>query len=133
MKTHAALGARTLRTVHDRFPENEFVGMGIEIAQSHHERWDGTGYPEGLSGEGIPLCARIVAIADFYDAVRSKRCYKPAIPHDETCAMIFSGTGSQFDPEVVGVFGGLIDTFRDVWQRMDLGDLDGDCAAANAA
>jgi putative two-component system response regulator len=121
MKTHAALGARTLRTVHERFPENEFVRMGIDIAQSHHERWDGSGYPEGQAEDQIPLCARIVAVADFYDAVRSRRCYKTAVPHDETCDMVMNGSGSLFDPEIVKVFGGLKDTFRDVWNKMDQG------------
>jgi putative two-component system response regulator len=133
MKTHAALGARTLRTVHERFPDNEFIRMGIDIAQSHHERWDGSGYPDGLSGEAIPLCARIVAVADFYDAVRSKRCYKPAIPHEETCAMILKENGKLFDPDVVSVFSGLRDSFRDVWRRMDEGGSVRDFSFANAA
>jgi putative two-component system response regulator len=126
MKMHAALGARTLRTVHEKYPENDFIAMGIDIAQSHHEKWDGSGYPEGLSGERIPLCARIVAVADFYDAVRSKRCYKPARSHDETCAMIFAVCGTHFDPEVLAVFRGLTDTFRDVWDRMAEGQHPGD-------
>jgi len=126
MKTHAALGARTLRTVHEKYPENDFIAMGIDIAQSHHERWDGTGYPNGLKGEQIPLCARIVAVADFYDAVRSKRCYKPARTHDETCAMMFAACGTHFDPEVLAVFRGLTDTFSDVWDRMAQGRSAGD-------
>jgi putative two-component system response regulator len=119
--------------VHERFPDNEFIRMGIDIAQSHHERWDGSGYPDGLSGEAIPLCARIVAVADFYDAVRSKRCYKPAIPHEETCAMILKENGKLFDPDVVSVFSGLRDSFRDVWRRMDEGGSVRDFSFANAA
>jgi len=118
MKNHAVLGARTLRTVHDRYPENDFIGMGIEIAQSHHERWDGGGYPEGLSCDRIPLCARLVAVADSYDAIRSWRCYKPAIPHDEACSILLSHSDGQFDPDVMKVFSGLMDTFRDVWNQM---------------
>lgn len=118
MKTHTTLGARTLRTVHERYPENVFIAMGIDIAQSHHERWDGHGYPEGLSGEKIPLCARIVAVADFYDAVRSKRCYKAARTHVETCALMYAERGTHFDPEVLDVFRGLHETYADVWHRM---------------
>ena len=88
MKTHTTLGAQTLSTVRDRYPDNEFVELGIEIAASHHEWWDGTGYPNGLAGEEIPLSARILAIADCYDALRSSRVYKPAIPHAEVCSII---------------------------------------------
>ncbi|HVV44862.1 MAG TPA: response regulator, partial [Bryobacteraceae bacterium] len=76
MKAHAACGAETLEAVRNRYPDNEFLGMGIEVTRSHHEWWDGTGYPDGLAGEQIPLCARILAIVDCYDALRSSRRYK---------------------------------------------------------
>lgn len=125
MKTHAAVGARTLRTVYDRYPDNEFIGMGIEVAQSHHERWDGSGYPDGLAGEEIPLCARLMAVADCYDALRSKRCYKSAKLHEETCAIILEESGRQFDPAVVAVFSSMADMFRDVWTLIDTGPDDG--------
>jgi putative two-component system response regulator len=124
MKTHTIVGAQTLRSVHQRFPDNTFTAMGIEIAQSHHEWWDGTGYPDGLAGEEIPLCARILAVADCYDAIRSKRCYKPAISHDEACAIILRNSAKHFDPAVTAVFSVLAETFRDVGKRMDTG-LDG--------
>jgi len=120
MKTHAALGAQTLRTLHGRYPDNELIEIGIEIAQSHHERWDGTGYPDGLAGEVIPLRARILAVADCYDAIRSRRCYKPAIPHDETCAIILQESGKHFDPTVTAVFSELAGTFQDMWRQMDM-------------
>ena len=71
------------------------------IAASHHERWDGKGYPVGLSGEAIPLEARIVSVADVYDALTSKRVYKPAMPHGEALRLIAEGKGTQFDPQVV--------------------------------
>lgn len=119
MQTHTTIGAQTLRSVHQRFPDNSFTAMGIEIAQSHHEWWDGSGYPEGLAGEQIPLCARILAVADCYDALRSKRCYKPAIPHTETLAIIVRETGKHFDPAIVAVFTELAETFRDVWNGMN--------------
>jgi putative two-component system response regulator len=119
MKTHTVIGAQILRAVHHRYPNNEFTEMGIKIAQSHHERWDGTGYPEGLAGEKIPLCARILAIADCYDALRSRRCYKQAIPHEETSAIILQNSGKHFDPAVTAVFSELADTFRDGWNWLD--------------
>ena len=118
MKTHATLGAETLRAVHARYPENDFIGMGIEIAQSHHERWNGTGYPQGLSGENIPLSARILALADCYDAIRSQRCYKAAVPHYETMDMLLRESGKHFDPAIVAVFANLADTIRDAWERI---------------
>ena len=73
MKTHTTLGAQTLEAVKTRYPQNEFLRLGIEIARCHHERWDGNGYPAGLKGTGIPLSARIMAVADSYDAARSRR------------------------------------------------------------
>jgi putative two-component system response regulator len=75
MKTHTTIGAHTLRGVGEKYPKNGFVTMGAEIAQSHHERWDGSGYPQGLVGEAIPLAARIMSVADIYDALRTTRRY----------------------------------------------------------
>jgi putative two-component system response regulator len=118
MKTHAVLGYQTLRAVHARYPDNDFIEMGIEAARSHHEWWDGPGYPDGLAGEEIPLCARIVAVADCYDAMRSRRCDKPAQAHDETCAAILRDGGKHFDPAITAVFIELAGAFRDVWNRM---------------
>ncbi len=118
MKTHTVVGAQTLRSVHEKYPDNAFIAMGIEVARSHHEWWDGAGYPDGRAGDEIPLSARIVAVADCYDAIRSRRRYKPAVPHAETCAIILGESGSHFDPGVMAVFTELADTFRDVSERM---------------
>ena len=74
------------------------------IAWAHHERWDGGGYPRGLKGDEIPIEARIVALADVYDALTSKRIYKPSLPHDQAQKIIIAGSGSHFDPKVVTVF-----------------------------
>jgi len=104
MKTHTNLGAATLQSVHEQFPENAFVTMGIDIARSHHERWDGKGYPDGLQGESIPLSARIMTVADVYDALRSKRCYKDAFSHEKSHNIIIEGSGTQFAPSVVAAF-----------------------------
>jgi putative two-component system response regulator len=124
MKTHTVLGSQTLRTVLDRYPDNAFVAMGIEVARSHHEWWNGAGYPDGHAGEEIPLSARIVAVADCYDAIRSKRRYKPAIPHAETCAIILGESGKHFDPGVIAVFTELADSFREVSERMAASDTE---------
>jgi len=104
MKTHARIGAETLDAALKRFPNAKFLRMARDIAASHHERWDGQGYPEGLKGEAIPLCARIVALADVYDALTSKRVYKHAFAHDVAKGIIINDAGSHFDPAVVGAF-----------------------------
>jgi putative two-component system response regulator len=104
IKQHTVIGAHTLEQVYQLYPHNHFIAMGIEIARSHHERWDGRGYPDGLKGTSIPLSARIVSLADVYDALRSERCYKQALPHEEALAQIVQGAGTQFDPRLAKVF-----------------------------
>jgi len=104
MKTHTTLGSDTLKAVRDEYPKNTFLAMGIEVVRSHHERWDGGGYPDGLADDEIPLCARIMAVADVYDAMRSKRVYKAPATHEECCEVILKGAGAHFDPAVVEVF-----------------------------
>lgn len=112
MKTHTLIGAQTLEAVRSVHPRNEFLGMSIAIARCHHERWDGSGYPLGLFRESIPLPARIVAVADVYEVLRSKRPYKTALAHDESVRIIGQGSGIQFDPYVVKAFQDLADEFR---------------------
>ncbi len=104
MQSHAAHGADTLSAVARQYPHNFFLNMGHEIARFHHERWNGAGYPEGLSGDTIPLCARIMAVSDVYDALTSKRCYKEAFSHEKACSILEKDSGSHFDPAVVGAF-----------------------------
>ena len=98
MKTHTTLGAQTLDAALRQFPEVKFLRMGRDIAATHHERYDGTGYPKGLGGENIPLCGRIVAFADVYDALTSKRVYKAAYAHDVAKPMLVEESGAHFDP-----------------------------------
>ena len=119
MKTHAAMGAETLKTVYKKYPKNTFIKMGIEIARSHHEKWDGSGYPDGLKEGEIPLAAGIMAVADVYDALRSKRVYKDAFPHDKCRAIIVEGTGKHFNPRIVDAFLNLENTFKEIRDRMD--------------
>jgi len=104
MKAHAGIGAETLSEVNRLHPGNDFIRLGIEIAESHHEKWDGTGYPYGLAGESIPLVGRILALADVYDALTSKRCYKEGFSHARSLEIIIDGSGKHFDPDVVDAF-----------------------------
>ncbi|HUO07556.1 MAG TPA: response regulator [Phycisphaerae bacterium] len=118
MKTHAQIGAQTLDAALRRFPNAKFLQMARSIAASHHEKFDGTGYPMGLSGENIPLCGRIVALADVYDALTSRRVYKPAMSHEQAKEIIVRDSGSHFDPEIVAAFLGHEGEFEAVRQRM---------------
>lgn len=104
MRCHTIIGANTLRAVAQKHPGNSFIRMGIEIAESHHEKWDGSGYPFGLKGEAIPLAARILSLADVYDALTSVRCYKDAYSHERSRGIIVEGTGKHFDPRIVEAF-----------------------------
>ena len=104
MQAHATLGGKCLQKIEQRLGTSNFLEMAREIALYHHESWDGTGYPHGLIGERIPLAARIVAIADVYDAMAFKRVYKKAMPHEVCVDEIRAGTGKKFDPELVKVF-----------------------------
>jgi putative two-component system response regulator len=104
MRTHPIVGAETLREVDRQHPGNAFVKTGIEIAEAHHEKWNGTGYPFGLEGGDIPLVARILALGDVYDALTSRRCYKKAFAPDEARRIINDDRGVHFDPDVVDAY-----------------------------
>jgi putative two-component system response regulator len=121
MKTHSAFGANTLNAVLARHPGNRFLRMGVDVARSHHEKWDGSGYPDGLAGAAIPLSGRITALADFYDALRSKRCYHEPFTHENTRRMIREGRGTHFDPDVVDAFMALEAEFERV--RDEMGEI----------
>jgi len=99
VKTHTVLGARLLTG-----SGAPVLELGCQIAETHHERWDGTGYPNGLAGEEIPLVGRIVAVADVFDALTHERPYKDAWPEEDALAEITQGAGGQFDPLVVAAF-----------------------------
>lgn len=104
MKTHALIGGETLRAVDKQHPGNTFLCMGIDIAEGHHEKWDGSGYPRAIAGEKIPLAARILALGDVYDALTSKRCYKEKFSHEKSRGIIVEGRDKHFDPAVVDAF-----------------------------
>jgi putative two-component system response regulator len=104
MKEHTLIGGDTLRAVAEGTPTAQFLVMAQDIAMTHHERFDGRGYPNGLAGGQIPLCGRIVALADVYDALRSKRVYKSAFTHETARSTIVQESGKQFDPDIVQAF-----------------------------
>jgi len=120
MKRHTIKGAETLFLVAKRYPSNAFLNMGLDIARWHHEKWNGLGYPDGLAGEKIPLCARIMAVADVYDALTSKRCYKEPMPHEQAVGIIRKDAGSHFDPAVAGAFEQIEGDFNRI--RAELGN-----------
>jgi len=126
MKTHAEIGAVTLDSVIEENGHQGFLAMGRDIAWCHHERWSGEGYPRGLQGEEIPLAARILALADVYDALTTVRPYKQAWTHDDAIKWIQDNSGTQFDPDVVAAFMRHAEEARAICER--LGDNEHDFA-----
>jgi putative two-component system response regulator len=119
MKTHTTIG-------HDAIVQAEsaqgdtplgYLRMAREIAHSHHEKWDGSGYPQGLAGDAIPMSARLMAVADVYDALISTRIYKAGVPHDRAVQEIFHGRGSHFDPDMTDAFVEIQDEFAAIAER----------------
>lgn len=115
MRGHATLGGDILEEVMRESRAGGFLKMAREIARSHHEWWDGTGYPDGLSGVDIPLAARIVAVADVFDAITSKRPYKPACTPEQAREHIVGAAGKHFDPAIVAAFMAGYDRFLQIW------------------
>ena len=109
MKVHTSVGGKLISELFAGMNDAEFLKMAEEIAVSHHERWDGTGYPSRLKGEEIPISARIMAIADVYDALISVRVYKPAFTPEKALEIIFSESGTHFDPDILRVVEGIKD------------------------
>ena len=117
MKRHTFYGRNAIQSAERKFGKgvnNRFLQFGKEMAYTHHEKWDGSGYPEGLNGEDISFLGRIMAIADVYDALISKRPYKPPFTHEEAVSFIARGKGTHFDPEVVEAFLKVHEKFRKI-------------------
>ncbi|MDR3234575.1 MAG: response regulator [Planctomycetaceae bacterium] len=112
MKKHAAYGVFIIKKIEENAPESDFLKHAEIFAGTHHEKWDGTGYPQGLSGEDIPLLGRLMAIADVYDALISDRPYKKRFSHEEAVRIIMESKGTQFDPVLTDVFEQTADEFR---------------------
>lgn len=104
IKEHAACGGEIIKSSFRNLDNPEFLHIAYEVARYHHERYNGKGYPEGLVGEQIPLHARIMAIADVFDAVSQNRCYRDAMSLDECFAIIKNGIGTDFDPRLAEIF-----------------------------
>jgi putative two-component system response regulator len=118
MKTHTTIGAQTLDAAASEYPGVGYLRLSRDIALSHHERYDGSGYPAGLTGDDIPLCGRIVALADVYDALTSRRVYKPAYAHEVARELIFDEAGKHFDPLVVEAFRQVEDRFIETREKL---------------
>jgi putative two-component system response regulator len=119
MKTHTTAGSETLDAALRQHPNAAFLRMARDIAASHHERLDGQGYPNHLVGEQIPLCGRIVALADVYDALTTKRVYKAAFTHEIARSIIINESSTHFDPGVVDAFQASEEQFLATRQRYD--------------
>lgn len=116
MKTHTTLGRDAIQQAETElgFTTTSFLRYAKDIAISHHEKWDGSGYPKGLKGDEIPVSGRLMAIADVYDALISKRIYKPAFPHEKVVDIISSDRGKHFDPDITDAFEDTADAFFDI-------------------
>ena len=131
MKTHTTLGGDAIQAAEDRLGMNvAFLSLAKEIAYSHQEKWDGTGYPEGLSGDDIPIPARLMAVADVYDALVSRRVYKEGMPHERAVQILVEGKGTHFDPDVVDAFVAIADEVREIGAKFRDSD---EALAAKAA
>jgi putative two-component system response regulator len=127
MKTHTSLGREAIEHAEEQLGMNvEFLEMAKDIALSHQEKWDGSGYPEGLAGEVIPLAARLMAVADVYDALISRRVYKEGMPHEKAVQILIEGKGTHFDPDMIDAFVEIQEDFRAIARRY--ADSDGDMA-----
>ena len=131
MKTHTTLGRAAIEHAERSLgTPMAFLSIAKEIAHSHQEKWDGSGYPEGLAGEAIPVSARLMAVADVYDALISRRVYKDGMPHEQAVQILAEGKGKHFDPDIVDAFIGLQEEFRAIAARFH--DTDHDMAEKKA-
>lgn len=117
MKLHAAKGGEIIQQTFSRMGNEQYMKMAYQIARHHHEKWNGKGYPDGLKRKEIPLCARIMAIADVFDAVSEKRCYRDALPLEQCFAIIEEGSGQDFDPILTEVFLDVLDKVEKVREK----------------
>ena len=123
MKGHTVYGKLIFDDAEAKLGENSFLSIARTIAYTHHEKWDGSGYPRGLKGENIPLYGRIMTIADIYDALISERLYKKAMPHEDAVAYIRKKSGQDLDPVIVNAFLMLQNEFRQVADRFADGSV----------
>jgi putative two-component system response regulator len=120
MKLHTTIGSSLLRKVYARTPTQTYLKYAIMIAESHHERYDGKGYPFGLKGEDIPFCSRIMAVADVYDALVDNRVYRSALTHEAAIKIILAGRGTHFDPVIVDAFKAVQERIRSAYSERSM-------------
>jgi len=123
MKAHVTAGVEAIERIISKTNEHDFIVHAIHMAGTHHEKWDGSGYPIGLKGKNIPLEGQLMAIADVYDALISKRQYKDPLTHEETCKIIIESAGTQFDPILVDVFRSVKNEFVEIAQKYTETDI----------
>ncbi len=125
MRTHTTIGHAAIERAEMTLElVSPLLVMARDLVLSHHERWDGTGYPNALAGADIPLCARIMALADVYDALITNKVYKDGVPHDKAVQIIFSERGGHFDPDMVDAFIEIQDSFAEIASRFADTDAD---------
>jgi len=134
MKSHTTLGRNAIQHAENQLGmEVEFLKLAKEIAYYHQEKWDASGYPDGIGGDDIPISARLMAVADVYDALISRRVYKEGMPHEKAVSIIIEGKGSHFDPDIVDAFVELAEEFRAVAARFSDSDSDLEAKAKQLA
>jgi putative two-component system response regulator len=134
MKSHTTLGRNAIQHAENQLGmEVEFLKLAKEIAYYHQEKWDASGYPDGIGGDDIPISARLMAVADVYDALISRRVYKEGMPHEKAVSIIIEGKGSHFDPDIVDAFVELAEEFRAVALRFSDSDSDLEAKAKQLA
>lgn len=111
IQKHTLIGGQVLKAIYKRSPNQRYLEMAITIAEGHHERYDGAGYPQKLKGDDIPVCCRIMSVINVYDACITDRVYRKGLSHEEACAVIQAGKGTEFDPRIVDIFDKIKDKF----------------------
>ena len=114
IKQHTVNGGKIVMETFGHLGDEEYAKMAYEVARFHHEKWNGRGYPEGMKEDEIPLCARIMAVADVFDAISEKRCYRDAMPMDKCFAIIKEGSGTDFDPIIADLFVEIRDKVEEI-------------------
>lgn len=118
MKEHPVIGGEIIKDTFGHLFNGEYENMAFQVARHHHEKWNGKGYPDGLKGLDIPLCARIMAVADVFDAVSAKRCYRDSLPLEECYSIILNGRGTDFDPDIVDAFMRDTDKVEEIYTKI---------------
>ena len=120
IKQHTVNGGKIITETFGHLGDEEYAKMAYEVARFHHEKWNGRGYPEGLKEDEIPLCARIMAVADVFDAISEKRCYRDAMPMDKCFAIIREGSGTDFDPVIADLFVQIRDKVEEIHHGVNI-------------